>query len=347
MSNNARSRRVPLAPLLGSMAATLLLCATALADDWKRLGQAEGLPDNQIQFLKNDQPGSYWVGTLGGLGRVVAGKPEKTPVGGEVWDVLRVDAGRYWVGTGGGAAMVEGDKVTPFLKGGIVAPIVPFQDKTFLALSKDRAKETSSLVHFNGSDWSPVPALKGRNTVDMVRLPDGKVWVSIDSDGLTMFDPAKGIGAPTRYLENQNVTTVAQDSSGRVWCGLWQRGVTVFDGKTWTSHLADQSIYALSIRQDKAGLIWVATDKAGVWRYDGKTWTNDLKEEGPVTLLEPTSDGKVWVSSQTVGGLRYWNGKSWTVSLPGPTPIRCLLETPQGDLVAGSVLEGLFVLGKK
>ncbi|MCX5660340.1 MAG: hypothetical protein NTW19_11545 [Planctomycetota bacterium] len=338
----------PLAKAAFALALLALLpSAASAADDWKHVTVAEGLPGNETQFLKNDAAGGYWVGTLAGLGRVVGDKIEKTPVKGEAWDVLRVDATHYWVGTGGGAALVEGEKVTPFMRGGIVTPIVPFHDKTCLSLSKDRGTETSTLMHFDGSDWKPVPALKGKNAVDLIRLADGKVWVSVEGDGLAVFDPAKGLAAPTRHLESQNVTTVAQDSSGRVWCGLWQRGVTVFDGKAWTNHLANQSIYALSIRQDKAGAVWVATDKAGLWRYDGKAWTNDLKDEGPITLIEPTSDGKMWISSQSVGGLRYFDGKAWVVSLAGPTPIRCLLETPDGKLVAGSVLEGLYILGKK
>jgi len=331
----------PLASLLAALLLTPVL--SYAGDTWQHVAKEQGLPSNELQFIKQDQLGTVWIGTLGGLVKFNAGKVEPTPVKGEAWDVTRVNESQYWVGTGNGAVLVSGAKADTSLAGTTVAPIVQFQPKTFLALSKDRRTEVSTLVEFNGENWTPVASLKGRRAVDMIRLNDGKVWVSIEGDGVAVFDPSKGTASPTRELGSQNVTTIMQDASGKVWCGLWQRGVMAYDGKTWTKHLADEGIYALSMRQDKAGNIWVATDKSGVWRYDGKAWVNDLKDEGPVSLLETTSDGKVWVSSQTTGGLRYWDGKTWTVSLEGPTPIRCLFETPSKQLMAGAVLDGLYL----
>lgn len=341
-----RISRLP--PLLLSL---LVLGAPAslahAADRWIHLTAEQGLPGNEIQFVKPDTRGAVWVGTQAGLARLVGDKFEPTAVKGEVWDVLRLDASRYWVGAARGAILVEGEKVNPPAVAGTVTPILPFGDKGLLALAKDPRTEVNALVAFDGAAWGPVAALKGKHAVDLVRLADGKAWVCVEGNGVWVFDPAKGLAQPTRYLEGQNVTAVAQDAQGRVWCGLWQRGVAVFDGKAWTNHLADQSVYALSIRQDKAGLIWVATDKAGLFRFDGKQWANDLKDESPISLLEPTSDGRVWISTQNVGGLRYWDGKAWVVSLPGPTPVRCLLETSDGRLIAGAVLDGLYILPRK
>jgi hypothetical protein len=42
--------------------------------------------------------------------------------------------------------------------------------------------------------------------------------------------------------------------------------------------------------------------------------------------------------------LQYWNGTEWKVSLEGGA-LRGLVELPKGVLIAGSVLDGLYVLG--
>ena len=331
--------------IIAALTITLsLFPALASAGDvWKNLKTEQGLPSNEMQFIKRDHLGTVWIGTISGLATFVDGKIVKSPVAGQVWDVCRIDEKQYWVGTGGGAVLVRGDKPETMLANSTVAPIVPFGAKGFLALSKDRRTEKSALVEYNGSAWAPVASLKGKSAVDMIRVADGRVWVSMEGDGVAIFDPAKGSASPTKELPAANVTTITQDAKGNIWCGLWQRGVTVYDGKAWTNHLSDQAIYALSIREDKAGVIWIATDKSGVWKYDGKKWTNDLKDEGPISLLETTSDGKVWISTQSTGGLRYWDGKTWVVSLEGPTPIRCLFESPSKQLIAGAVLDGLYV----
>ena len=61
--------------------------------------------------------------------------------------------------------------------------------------------------------------------------------------------------------------------------------------------------------------------------------------------MKMTSDKRIWVSTSGRGGLQYWNGTEWKISLEGPMPLRGLVELPKGVLIAGSVLDGLYVLG--
>lgn len=318
------------------------------ADAWKPITTEQGLPGNEVQFIKRDPSAGngVWVGVVGGLAKFADGKIEKTAIGGSVWDVHGATPAKYWVGTAGGALLVEGDKTTVTLKGSSVGAIVPLGDKEVLALAKNPRTETNTLMRLNGADWDPVTPLKGKNVLDIVRLGDGKVWARVEGDGVRIFDPAKGAESVEVAHQGQNVTAVIQDSAGRVWCGLWQKSLAVWDGKAWSDHLKSKTFYALAIREDAKKNIWVATDQAGLWRFDGKEWVNDLKAEGGVTLLEPTSDGRVWVSTQKSAGLKVWDGAKWSVSMDGPTPLRCLVELPDKTLLVGGVLDGLFVLRK-
>ena len=179
--------------------------------------------------------------------------------------------------------------------------------------------------------------------MDLLRAPDGSVWVAVDGNGVFVVAPQTGPAAATQQLAGLNVTTLRADSKGRVWCGLWGKGVAVWDKGNWTRHLAKEKSVILAIREDTKGQLWVATSANGLWRLTGETWTNDLAAEGSINMLETTTDGRVWISSQSVGGLRYWDGAKWQVALANPLPIRCLLETKTKQLWAGAILDGLYI----
>ena len=183
----------------------------------------------------------------------------------------------------------------------------------------------------------------------MFKLPNGRLWITIDGNGALEVDPAAGIDKAVHHLQGMNVTSVFQDSKGRIWCGLWANGIAVWDGTEWRRELPKEKKSAiLMIVEDSGGSLWAATTASGLWHRPvaGTEWVNDLAEEGGLCLLTITADGRIWVSSQAKGGLRYWNGTAWVVSLESPLPIRALVETADGTLWAGSVLDGLYVLSR-
>jgi ligand-binding sensor domain-containing protein len=321
----------------------LLFASAAWGGPWKHLTDRDGLPSNEIQFIKEAPDGTIWIGTLRGLVRHDRSGIKATPITGEAWDVLPVDGGAYFVGTGSGVVRVRGDTTEKSLAGNTVAPLVRFGKSTVLALSKNRGSGVSTLVASIGGEFQPVKALASLHASDMTQTSDGKVWVSVEGRGVYVFDPAAGLDKVAHHLSRQNVTTVTLDSKGRVWCGLWGRGLAVYENSLWSYHLTDKEMYAFAIREGTDGTIWVATDQAGLWRYDGDQWTGEMQDEGAVNLLEVTSDGRVWISTQSTGGLRYFDGKTWKTSLPGPLPIRCLIRTRDGQLMAGGVLDGVHV----
>jgi ligand-binding sensor domain-containing protein len=330
--------------LRGALLVLAIAAATAAAaENWKHITKQDGLPGDEVQFIKQDDAGTVWVGTLSGLASLEDGRPVVRIKEGEFWDVLRVGKDRYWVGTAGGAVLLEGDKQTLTLQGNTVAPIMSYDEKTLWAISKNRGTEENVLVENSGEGWKPVARFQKERVVDLYKSSDGLVWVAVDGNGIYAVDPKKGPEQAVHHLEGLNVTAFFEDGRKQIWVGLWGRGVRVREANGWTAHLTKEDSYIFSIRQDKTGKIWVATNAHGLWRYDGEKWVNDLRDEGGINMLAATSDGRVWVSSQTTGGLRYWDGKAWQVSLGTTLPIRCLLETKDGKLLAGGVLDGLYI----
>ena len=329
-----------------------LVTSAAAGEQWSHVGMETepGLPGNEVQFLTSTD-GEVWVGTLTGIARVRKGK--YTPVKGEdgeplkinAWCVLERGNDRFWIGHGNGAVFVDGVKTTHALGGQTVAPIIEVRPGVLWALGKNRGSERNALFVHAGEEWKSIEEAAKFRIVDLFQAADGKVWVTLDGNGVLEVDPEAGLAAGTHHLEGLNVTTVAQAGREFIWCGLWGRGVASWDGVAWTHHLsAKEKSAILAICEDSGNNIWVATSANGLWRkpVNKETWVNHLKDEGGINLLATSSDGRVWVSSQMQGGLRYWDGETWVVSLDNPLPIRCLIETPDRTLWAGGVLDGVY-----
>lgn len=329
----------------GALAAIVLLLATAAtrAADWVHQTTKEGLPANEVQFLKQDDSGDLWIGTLGGLAVWRDNKLTIMLKGDEVWDLARIAPGRYLVGTGNGIVLLEGTKATRSLTGATVGSIQPFGDKGWWAVSKNRGTERNELVEYVDGKWQAVAAFAKQKVVDLYRAADGALWVALDGDGIVAVSPGAGADKEVHHLRGFNVTAFQQDAQQRIWCGTWGRGVMVLEKGEWKRMLENEKAVIFGVRADGKGGVWVATNAHGLWQYDGAKWTNHLEDEGPVNLLETTSDGKVWISTQTAGGLRFWDGKAWQSSgIDTPLPFRCLLEARDHHLWAGNVLDGVY-----
>jgi len=313
--------------------------------EWKTLTADDGLSGNEVQFLRQDDDGTIWIGTLAGLSRYKDGELQTFVEGTAVWDVLKIGHAKYLIGAQNGVLLADGDKREWKQRGLTVVPIYPYNHTVWM-VGKSHRTEEAALFEKVESEWQVVGYFKDKRVVDLFRTGNGHLWVVSDGNGLYEVDPAKGPEASLHHLQGLNVTALAEDSAGRAWVGLWGRGVRVLEDGRWQTHIPNEDGAIFSMIEDSNKNIWVATSSHGLWQYDGNEWKNHLRAEGGVNMLAATSDGKVWISTQTKGGLRYWDGETWKVSLESFLPIRCLLETKSGEIWAGGILDGLHILKK-
>lgn len=329
--------------------------AASAADAWKSCTKENtpGLPGNEIQCLAPARAGGVWVGTLNGAVQVNKGtfSPLKNdkgePVAEGVWAVLDTAAGP-WIGADDGLIDGRGGRFARALKGYKVAPIVEDSAGGVWALGRDRA-DAATLFQWRGNDWAAVTNKLIRRIVDLYRTPNGRLWLTLDGNGVLEIDPAAGVDKAVHHLKSLSVTAVREDSKGSIWFGLWGNGVAVWDGKEMKRELTQARESAiLSMAEDGAGNIWQATSANGLWYRPlaGGKWTQELADQGAVNMLAATRDGRIWISGQNLPGLRHWNGKAWVMSLDSPLPIRALVEAADGSLWAGGTLDGLYVLRK-
>ena len=335
-----RSAKILLVTVLASLLASSGMTA---AEQWVHLTAENGLPGNDIQFLRERSDGSVWIGTLTGLGFYRDGKCTILVKDCRVWDVLPAGKARYWVGTPSGVFLSGKELGKPAFEGHSIAPLVKVKGSRIWAIAKGKK---SFVVQFDGKEWAPVKALEGEDAKDLFRTRDGRIWISVEGNGIIELSSYDTPDQAVRHHEGRNVTAFQEDGQGNVWCGTWGHGLYQFQQGQWIRHLSREKSAILDIDVDSRGKIWVATSAHGLWRQNGDAWVNDLKEERGINLMEPTSDGRVWISNQTRGGLRYWDGKAWRVALSDSLPMRCILETRSGDIWAGGILDGVHVLRK-
>lgn len=338
--------------------AGLLMSATvaAAADAWTHhtKDKTPGLPANEVQFVGLDKAGGVWVGTVEGATHILNGAfvPLKSDKDAAlklcVWSVLE-GADRTWVGHQQGVLELRNGKQTEALAGYTVASIFEIKPGVFWALGKNTGSDVSTLFEYKDNVWKAAESLAKKRLTNMYKTRNGRLWLTLDGNGVLEVDPAEGVDKAVHHLESLNVTAVMQDSKNMIWCGLWANGLAVWDGTAWKRELPKEKKSAvLAIIEDSAGGMWVSTSGSGLWRRPaGKTeWTNDLMDEGGISFMAMTADGRIWISSQSAGGLRYWDGAKWVASIESPLPISMMVETPEGSLWAGSVLDGLYVLKK-
>jgi len=156
----------------------------------------------------------------------------------------------------------------------------------------------------------------------------GNVWIGTAA-GLNRFVPETGgferfqhDSSNVNSLPGNQIWSVYADSEGKIWTGgYWDYGVTVFDpvGRKFTRHRADVSNpdslsngYVVHIAGDQNGEIWISTRNGGLNRYNPKTkkfrrysWL----ENDPTTInatdlwgaLLVDSRNNVWVGSFSEG----------------------------------------------
>ncbi len=238
----------------------------------------DGLSDNQVRTIQEDQAGVMWFGTGNGITsfdgdefEIRTGVNHGNPVvaSGDTW---HKEAGDLWFH--GDDRMRRGfDGQGVYRYDG--------QSLSYLAfpLPDEVDEENPYLV---------TGIVKGR---------DGKVWFGTyagvfgyDGKSFTVIDDeTEGIKSGSERL---HVRSIFEDSRGKLWIGNNGLGVLLYDGQA-VSNFTERhglSIRAkgpsgslgriFSIAEDAAGNIWFGTRDDGAWRFDGKSLTNFTMADG-------------------------------------------------------------------
>jgi len=220
--------------------------------NWTAYTTADGLGNNQIKHIAEDQNGHIWFGTIAGASRFDGtawtnyGTNDGIPFGG-VNHIELASNGNLWLSSGLGGAIV-------------------YDGNNFTAVT-----ETDGLLN---------------NKVRSIALDaSGNKWVGT-SDGITVLDGSN------QFTENHTrlfilpppdtlnpVEDVEVDSRGLVWAAVYvdylvtEGGVSFYDGSTWTDFDVSDGLVGPVVRRlaiDSNDDVWVATS-TGVSQISGIT----------------------------------------------------------------------------
>ncbi len=246
----------------------------------EHFGEKEGLTDQVIEKIFQDQSGHVWFIFKSGLGLVQLDmhlhgphpdytffhfKSPEAPYDIGTPDIVQDKDGRLWFSGTGGVIQYDG---------------------VFLTMYSD-------------------PAFAGDQMFPRVVDRNGTIWGSIYKKGLFEFKPSVDHDSGTFThltmedgLSSNSVESFLQDKSGNIWIATLD-GVNLFNGKILTHLTKNEGLMypeAMSIKGDPTGNIWISSTGFGVTRYDARL--NDSVGQGNsfihYTMADGLSDSYIW-----------------------------------------------------
>ncbi len=234
----------------------------------ERIGNADGLPNEQVSALWQDREDSLWVGTNGGLLRLrdapfsTFGVRDGLPSA-YVRSVLADAQGTLWIATSDGLGWLRDGR-------------------------------------FGAADSRD--GLPGDSLLSLARARDGGVWVGSYSHGVALWD-----GRVRRQLDSRSgltgnqVRALLETADGTLWVGT-SRGLNRVDVRGIRHYTVAEGLpsdFVIALHQDRHGVLWVGTSN-GLARIEGEqVRAYPLQEFAASNVfgLHETDDGTLWLAT--------------------------------------------------
>lgn len=206
----------------------------------------DGLVDDRVTNIYQDNRGHIWLGTTGGLSRYDGESFQSYTTGqglpnNDINSIIEDNTGKFWLGTRGSAAFYDGD--------------------SFSIITNERGEIFTNVRHLLKDSW-------------------GDIWLG-GQDGLWRYD-----GKAFTNITTDFVGYIYEDKAGRIWTSSenpdkqgWE--LTRYDRSfpdrgnlKGTPVITEEGMF-FGILEDAEGNIWVGK-LDGVYRYDGLRF-NDFK----------------------------------------------------------------------
>lgn len=271
---------------------------------FQRITVQDGLSQNAVLAITQDQRGYMWFATEDGLNKydgtlfTVFKHDEQDPssLADSFVSSLWVDSqGELWVGTRNGLDRYD--------------------------------RSSGAFVHYE-LDPGGSSNLASRWVVAIYEDREGTLWVGTDGGGLISLNSSRDVvyhyqhdPADPRSLATASVRAILEDRDGLLWVGT-SEGLDCLDRRTGVfthfrhaaddpSSLSDDAIW--TIFEDNQGLLWVGTETGGLNRFDPATQTFSryqhdaddparLSHDRVRAILE-SKTGRLWIGTQ--------NGLDW------------------------------------
>jgi ligand-binding sensor domain-containing protein/signal transduction histidine kinase len=307
--------------------------------------------ENRVKSIVETQDGTIWVGTVGGLDRLVKGKfqPVKQ-IKGTVRTLRQTSDGALWIGSiGHGLYRYVNGSFSHWTSTNLLP------SNTVLSIFEDAEQQVwigtqEGMVRLSKTPVSVLP-LPGDSDPDVGTIsadPNGTIWAV--SSGV--FAIRGGVARPYKFpnLPDVPIRNVFRDRSGDLWIGTDGSGVYRLTHRGVIRYTAPRRLINNFVRaflQSRDGAVWVATDE-GVSRIAGERTRNYQVRNGlayfSTRALFEGSDGDLWIG--TDHGLSHLHAGAFvhdaaTAAL-AEEKVWSILQDHHGALWFGTRSHGLF-----
>lgn len=333
----------------------------------QRLNVGKQIPGSRIQTVLADREGGLWIGTNGGLVRLVAGKVQRFPMtdplaGESALSLLEDREGNLWVGTEsdglhilrdqrfrtvGTREGLSSDRTTAVVEDAAGTLWVGTQEDGLNAMRRSSGNGSSG-SGWNVRNYSVANGLASDVILSLAAAPDGDLWVGTP-DGLNRIHAGRiDTFTSSDGLPDDFIRSLLADEDGSLWVGT-RRGLTHWKlsgslagpkgMETFTKATGLGSDLVGALARDASGDLWVAT-LSGLSRLHGDQHrisnytTADGLTSNVITALLPRADGTLLIGTQD-HGWDVWNGHSFSAAMnngPEQAAIHAILDDGEGHL---------------
>lgn len=333
----------------------------------QHLMAGQQIPGSRIQAVLADRQGGLWIGTDGGLVRLMAGQLQRFPVTSplaaeSVLSLLEDREGNLWVGTEtDGLHILRDQRFRTFgTRDGLssdrtTAVVEDTAGTIWVGTLEDglNAMRRNPIASGSGPAWkvrtyTVDTGLASNVILSLAAASNGDLWVGTP-DGLNRvragridtFTSADG-------LPDDFVRSLLVDGDGSLWIGT-RRGLTHWKPsrsttapapmKTFTQASGLGSDLVGALARDARGNLWIAT-LAGLSRLHGDQdritnyTTADGLTSNIITALLPRADGTLLIGTQD-HGWNVWDGSRFSAAMnngPEDAAIHAILEDGEEHL---------------
>lgn len=314
----------PASACLRQLASWMLGCSALLATIGgaqarpQHYDTGDGLPQQQVLALHQDQDGYLWVGTYSGLGRFNGREfrifsTAEGLASNSVQAIASSADGQVWIGsTRGLCSLKQGATrfTCPDLPG-ISTSSVQALSARGASLLVGTSRGLYQLEPVAGSDGLDPPAvhtiISDLNITSLARDEDGSVWVGTPNGLLRWFAVTGQYASVHLPLASAPMVSTLHVDGEQVWIGT-SSGLLLLEGEALGPPAglppAAEGMAISGIARDSAGELWI-TGNRGLLRGPQDRLRLETPEDGLASLVNHSvlrdSEGAIWVGSD--GGL--------------------------------------------
>jgi ligand-binding sensor domain-containing protein len=323
---------------------------------WKTFTTADGLVNNSVYGIVEDDEETLWFATNAGVSHYdgVTWRTYTTAdnlASNHVISAFKAHDGSLWFGTSDNGVTEIANGVLRTYPAGLdlIASNVP-------SISEDRsgriwlATTDGGAWWFDGTRWGKQDGLPTDNVQCVLEDHAGNLWIGTHDAGL--YQCAGGVCTGIdRSKVGVDVRAIAEDSRHGLWFAT-AAGVSSRDSLgAWTTYTATNGLAGnnvLCVTADRAGPMWFGS-VGGASRFDGHSWrryneTEGYFSRGNVNSITQDRSGNLWLG--TNAGAARFDGSELTtfpdVPILGTAVALGISQDRQGDLWFGTEVNGAF-----